>query len=99
MHKRYMRGKWDFIDMINGGLLALLTRFSHGVFNEGGSLLLRFHLYSTNNKQSSKVNTMHKHMMEVFNLDVHALMCEAIPFKWSILQIELQIQTPHLNST
>nr|AGU11034.1 hypothetical protein [uncultured organism] len=35
MHKRDMRGKWDFIDMINGGLLALLTRFSHRVFNEG----------------------------------------------------------------
>src|ERR1041385_1961275 len=27
-------------------------------------------------------------------LDVYALMSEAIPFKWSILQIELQIQTP-----
>src|SRR3954467_11925015 len=35
MHKRDMRGKWDFIDMINGGLLALLTRFSLGIFNEG----------------------------------------------------------------
>ena len=34
-----MRGKWDFIDMINGGgLLALLTRFSLGFFNEGGDL-------------------------------------------------------------
>src|ERR1044072_6626876 len=46
MHKG-MRGKWDFIDMMNGGLLALLTRFSLGFFNEGGSLLFWVHLYST----------------------------------------------------
>ena len=51
--------------MINGGgLLALLTRFSLGIFNEGGCLLFRFHLYSTNNKQGNKLNTMHKNMVE-----------------------------------
>ena len=31
--------------MIKGGLLALLPRFSIGVFNEGGGLLFRFHFY------------------------------------------------------
>src|SRR3954468_415372 len=46
------------------GLLPLLTRFGFGVINEGGYLLFRFHLYSTNNKQISKVNTMHNHMVE-----------------------------------
>ena len=50
--------------MINGGLLALLTRFGFRVFNEGGCLLFWFHLYSTNNKKGRKVNTMHKHMVE-----------------------------------
>jgi hypothetical protein len=45
MHKRDMRGKWDFIDMINGGLLALLTRFSHVVFNKGGDLGFWLHFY------------------------------------------------------
>ena len=34
MHKR-KRGNWVFINMIKGGLLALLTRFDNGVFNEG----------------------------------------------------------------
>jgi hypothetical protein len=48
-----MRGKWDFIDMINGGLLALLTRFGFWVFSEGGDLLLRFHLFSTNKARSN----------------------------------------------
>jgi len=32
-------------NMIKGGLLALLPRFSIGVFNEGGGLLFRFHFY------------------------------------------------------
>ena len=64
MHKRKI-GNWVFIDMIKGGLLALLTRFSFGVINEGGSLLFRFNFYSTNKKQGSKVNTKHKHMVEV----------------------------------
>src|SRR3954464_13890909 len=64
MHKR-MRGNWVFIDMIKGGLLVLLTRFSLGIFNEGGCLLFRFHLYSTNTKQGSKVNTMHKPWLKV----------------------------------
>src|SRR3954469_16861185 len=45
-----------------GGLLALLTRFSIGVFNEGGGLWFRLHLYSTNNKHRSIISTMHKHM-------------------------------------
>ena len=94
MYKRDMRGKWDFIDMINGGLLALLTRFSFRVFNEGGIPLFRFHFYSTNNKQGSNINTMHKNMVEGWNLMYMLLMCEAIPFKWSILQMKLQIQTP-----
>src|ERR1041385_4461331 len=56
MHKRDMRGKWDFIDMINGGLLALLTRFSHGdsVFNEGGGLRFQLHVYRANNQTRNK---------------------------------------------
>src|ERR1041385_6753928 len=33
--------------MINGGLLALLTRFKHSVFNEGGGLWFRLHFYSS----------------------------------------------------
>ena len=78
--------------MINGGLLALLTRFGIGVFNEGGSLLFRFHFYSTNNKQGSKVNTMHNHMVEGWNLMYMFLMCEAIPFKWSILQMNCKFK-------
>src|SRR3954471_1512800 len=44
MHKR-KRGNWVFIDMIKGGLLALLTRFDNGVFNEGGGLRFRLHFY------------------------------------------------------
>ena len=65
MHKRDMRGKWDFIDMINGGLLALLTRFGFWVFSEGGDLLLRFHLYSTNKHEVAiNMNAMLKHMIE-----------------------------------
>jgi hypothetical protein len=66
MHKG-MRGKWDFIDMINGGLLALLTRFSLGFFNEGGCLLLfRLHVYSIAIKANKviNINAMHKHMIE-----------------------------------
>ena len=69
MHKRDMRGKWDFIDMIKGGLLALLTRFSLGIFNEGGSLLFRFHFYSqTKNEVAIKMNAMLKHMTKCYNM-------------------------------
>src|SRR3954462_12208103 len=92
MHKRDMRGKWDFIDMINGGLLALLTRFGFRVFNEGGCLLFRFHLYSTNNQQGRKVNTMHNHMVEGGNFMYMFLMCEAIPFKWNILEMNCKFK-------
>jgi len=65
MHKG-LRGNWDFIDMINGGLLALLTRFSLGFFNEGGCLLFRLHFYSIAIKANKviNINAMHKHMIE-----------------------------------
>jgi hypothetical protein len=50
-----------------GGLLALLTRFSLGFFNEGGCLLLfRLHVYSIAIKANKVINidTMHNHMIE-----------------------------------
>src|SRR4051812_10431917 len=75
MHKG-KRGNWVFINIINGGLLALLTRFSFRVFNEGGSLLFWFHFYSTNNNQWSNISTMHNHMVEGWNLMYVPLMCE-----------------------
>src|SRR4051812_45602556 len=54
MHK-IKRGKWVFIDMINGGLLALLTRFYNEVFNEGGGLRFWLHLYSIANKANKVI--------------------------------------------
>ena len=49
-----------------GGLLALLTRFSLGFFNEGGCLLFRLHVYSIAIKANKviNINAMHKHMIE-----------------------------------
>ena len=64
MHKG-MRGKWDFIDMIKGGLLALLTRFDNGVFNERGGLRFRLHVYRANNKQRMNLIAMLKHMINI----------------------------------
>src|SRR3954465_14734409 len=93
MHKRDMRGKWDFIDMINGGLLALLTRFGFWIFSEGGSLLLRFHLYSTNKARSSNQYGCNAQSHDcMLNLEVHVLMCEAIPFKWGILHLKCKFK-------
>ena len=54
MHKRDWEGKWVFIDMIKGGLLALLTRFDNGVFNEGGGLRFQLHVYRANNQTRNK---------------------------------------------
>src|SRR3954465_4550406 len=47
MHKR-KRGNWVFIDMIKGGLLALLTRFDNSIFNEWGGLRFRLDVYRPN---------------------------------------------------
>ena len=74
------------------GLLALLTRFSNGVFNEGGSLLFRFHFYRQTTIKGGNISTMHKHMVEGWNLMYMLLMCEAIPFKWSILQVNCKFK-------
>src|SRR3954469_7588294 len=60
MHKG-MRGKWDFIDMIKGGVACLADEVRVQGLQRRGAFRFRFHLYSTNNKQGSKVNTMHKH--------------------------------------
>ena len=86
MHKREREGIGFLSTWSKGGLLALLTRFSIEVFNEGGGLLLRFHFYSTNNNQGSKISTMHKHMSWRLKLDVCATDVWVIPIKWSILQ-------------
>ena len=64
MHKR-KRGKWVFIDMIKGGLLALLTRFDNNVFIEGGGLLFQLHVYRANNKQRINLISMLKHMITI----------------------------------
>src|SRR3954471_7803805 len=50
---REREGKWVFIDMIKGGLLALLTRFGFRVFNEGGAFWFRLHVYSSKQYQES----------------------------------------------
>src|SRR3954464_11024012 len=93
MHKRDLRGKWDFIDMIKGGLLALLTRFSLGVFNEGGCLRFRFHFYSTNKARNNNQYECNAQAHDSrLKLDVYALMCEAIPFKWGILHFKCKFK-------
>src|SRR4051812_26940405 len=91
MHKR-MRGNWVFIDMIKGGTACLLTTFILGIFNEGGSLLYRFKFYRQTIIKGGNISTMHKHMVEGSNLVCILLMCEAIPFKWSILQMNCKFK-------
>ena len=91
MHKR-KRGNWVFIDMIKGGLLALLTRFSIWFFNKGGSLLFWFNFYRQTTIKGGNISTMHNHMVEGWNLVHMLLMCEAIPFKWSILQMNCKFK-------
>ena len=53
--------------MINAGLLALLTRVVHSIFNGGGDLGFRLHLYSIANNANKVINikTMHNHMIKV----------------------------------
>ena len=45
----------------------MLTRFDNGVFNEGGDLGFRLHLYSIANNVNKVINikTMHNHMLKV----------------------------------
>src|SRR3954464_14516273 len=74
MHKR-KRGKWVFIDMIKGGLLALLTRFYNSVFNEGGGLRFRLHVYRANNKQRMNLIAMLKHMINIVGVMFMVTMC------------------------
>ena len=53
--------------MINEGvLLALLTRFVHGVFNGGGDLRLRLHFYRANiANKGININAMHNLMINL----------------------------------
>src|SRR3954468_5653228 len=66
MHKR-KRGNWVFIDMINGGLLALLT--IHGVYrtsSPSGVITVSERLSSEaiiNKGGDNFGNKMHKHMI------------------------------------
>src|SRR3954462_620843 len=54
MHKRDLRGKLGFYRYDQWGLLALLTRFDNGVFNEGGGLRFQLHVYRANNQTRNK---------------------------------------------
>ena len=90
MHKR-KRGNWVFIDMIKGGLLALLMRFDNGVFNKGGGLRFRLHVYRAN-KQSRDKYICDAHAQDQHCIgDVHGHNVLAIPFKRSQLQSHLQM--------
>ena len=46
-----------------------------------------FHFYRQTTIKGGNISTMHKHMVEGWNLMYMLLMCETIPFKWSVLQM------------
>ena len=62
-----MRGNWVFIDMINEGLLALLTRFVLGVFNCRGEHGFQLHFYSI----AIKIKSNNQYM---WNAQAHDMM-------------------------
>ena len=92
MHKR-MRANWVFIDMINGGLLSLLTRFDNGVFNEGGGLRFRLHVYRANNQTRYKFICNAQTHDQYCNGDVLGHNVGTIPFKRSGMQSHLQMHS------
>src|SRR3954469_1466183 len=94
MHKR-KRGKWVFIDMINGGgLIALLTRFTNGVFNEGGGLLFRLHFYpDKHGKHRININENAQSHDQDYNVMFMVTLCWQFHFKRSALQSHLHIHS------
>ena len=100
MHKGNERENGILSTWSMGGLLALLTRFSLGIFNEGGCLLLfRLHVYSIANNANKviNINAMHKHMIEGWNL-MYMFWCVRYFNLNVVFAFKLQIQTPHMNS-
>ena len=90
MHKR-KRGNWVFIDMINGGLLALLTRFDNSIFNEGGGIRFWLHVYRANKQSRYKFICNAQAHDQYCSGDVQDHNVLAIPFKRSQLQSHLQM--------
>ena len=93
MHKR-KRGKWVFIDMINGGLLALLT--IHGVYRTSSpsgvitvseALLLE---QSSTKGGRQHWNRMHKHMIMLSMMWMYYLW--HLQFKWSSLHFKCKFK-------
>ena len=75
MH-RGMRGKWDFIDMINGGVACLADEVQSQILQRRGLPPVRLHVYSIaiNANKVINIKTMHKHMIEGWNL-MYMLWC------------------------
>ena len=62
--------------MINGGLLALLTRVVHGIFNGGGDLGLRLHFYpSKQSNQSDQYKDNAQSHYQLYNVMFMVTMC------------------------
>ena len=53
----------------------MLTRFDNGVFNEGGDLGFRLHVYRANNKQRINIKTMHNHMIKIVMVMFMVALC------------------------
>ena len=77
--------------MIKGGLIALLTRFDNGIFNEGGGLWFRLHFYRENKQSRDKYNCNAQAHDQHCSGDVHGHNVLSIPFKRSQLQSQLQM--------
>ena len=88
MHKR-MRGNWVFIDMINGGLLAL--PMIHGL---NGGLLLRGwspsrrHCYRIKHQQEGATLNVNAQAHDVVVHDVIVSVLCKIQFQWSLLHLK-----------
>src|SRR3954466_12011220 len=93
MHKRDMRGKWDFIDMINGGFACLADEVQVLDLQRRGQppapVPLLLDKQSMINNQYECNAQAHDCML---NLEVHVWMCEAIPFKWGILHLKCKFK-------
>src|SRR4051812_44609963 len=81
-----------------GGLLALLTRFGNGVFNEGGGLLFRLHFYpDKHGKHRININANAQSHDQDCNVMFLVAMCWQLHLKELHCKVICKF-TPNLNS-
>src|ERR1043165_9659234 len=88
MHKG-MRGKWDFIDMINGGVACLADEVQSRFLQR--RVMPPVSVPPLLDKQQARLQSKYNAQSHGprLKLDVYALMCEAIQFKCGICKFKL----------